>query len=50
MRHRELDAVIRFWHRTGYDYLTVQAGVPLPRWSLAADDTGRVEPLAAQLG
>lgn len=38
-RHRELDAVIRFWHRTGYDYITVQAGVPVLRWSLSADDT-----------
>jgi uroporphyrinogen decarboxylase len=38
-RHRELDALIRFWHGAGYDYLTVQAGVPVLRWSLSTDDT-----------
>lgn len=42
-RRRELDAVIRFWHTTGYDYLTVQAGVPMPRRSLAADDTAALK-------
>lgn len=38
-RSKELDQVIRFWYTTGYDYITVQAGVPLPRKRLAADDT-----------
>ena len=42
-RQRELDGVIRFWHRTGYDYITVQAGVPVQRWSLAADDTAALK-------
>ncbi len=38
-RARELDCLIQFWYRTGYDYITVQAGVPVPRWSLGAEDT-----------
>jgi uroporphyrinogen decarboxylase len=38
-RHKELDQVIRFWHTTGYDYITVQAGVTLPRRKLESDDT-----------
>lgn len=42
-RRPDLDGVIRFWHRTGYDYLTVQAAVPMPRWSLPADDTAALK-------
>ncbi len=38
-RSRELDCLIQFWYRTGYDYITVQAAVPMPRWSLGAEDT-----------
>lgn len=35
----EHDRLIRFWYTTGYDYITVQADVPMPRRQLAADDT-----------
>jgi len=42
-RRREWDALIRFWHTTGYDYITVQAGVPMPRRSLPADDTAALK-------
>ncbi len=38
-RAAELDRVIRFWRQTGYDYISVQASVPLRRYSLATDDT-----------
>ncbi len=38
-RAAELDKLIQFWYRAGYDYITVQAGVPMLRWSRSADDT-----------
>lgn len=38
-RRHELDQLIHFWHSMGYDYITVQAGVPMLRKRLAADDT-----------
>lgn len=39
----ELDAIIRFWYETGYDYITVQAGVPMPRRALSAADTAQLQ-------
>lgn len=38
-RNLALDEAIHFWHRTGYDYITVNAGVSLPKRRLHADDT-----------
>jgi uroporphyrinogen decarboxylase len=38
-REAALDAMLRFWHTTGYDYITVQAGVPINRWNLSAANT-----------
>jgi uroporphyrinogen decarboxylase len=34
-----LDRIIQFWYRTGYDYVTVQAGVSMPRKQLSSEDT-----------
>lgn len=42
-RAAELDQLIRFWYTTGYDYITVQAGVPMPRWNLPTDDTAPLQ-------
>lgn len=36
---KALDSEIRFWYAAGYDYITVQANVPLQRHRLNADDT-----------
>src|SRR5512138_204611 len=38
-RAAELDQLIKFWYRAGYDYITVQAGVPMVRWAKSAEDT-----------
>lgn len=35
----EMERVVRFWYAAGYDYVTVQVNVPLPRQRLASDDT-----------
>src|SRR5512146_2290176 len=42
-REKEWDQLIQFWYRTGYDYISVQAGVPMLRWSLSADDTAQLK-------
>jgi uroporphyrinogen decarboxylase len=42
-RHRELEQLIQFWYCTGYDYITVQAGVPMLRWSQGAEDTAQLK-------
>ena len=47
-RARELDGVIRFWHRAGYDYVIVQAGVPLLRQRLSTDDTAPLKHVQRQ--
>lgn len=39
LRKKALDSEIRFWYATGYDYITVQANVPLQRHRLNTDDT-----------
>jgi uroporphyrinogen decarboxylase len=38
-----LDKIIHFWHQTGYDYVTVQAGVNIPRTRLASEDTAALK-------
>ena len=39
LRELALRRTLRFWHETGYDYITVQAVLDLPQKRLTGDDT-----------
>ena len=38
-REHEWEEILRFWHQTGYDYITVSAGIHLPRRHVTTADT-----------
>lgn len=43
LRQLAWDRTIKFWYQTGYDYVTVSAGVPLQYQKITAEDTAALK-------